>query len=67
MLLFLVLLLKIYPANSSPYGLSVPELRDFPGGLVVKNLLANAGDTGLSLVQEDSTWCGATKPVHQSY
>ena len=37
----------IYPANSSPYDLSIPELRDFSGGLVVKNLLANAGDTGL--------------------
>ena len=26
-----------------------PTLEDFPGGLVVKNLLANAGDTGLIL------------------
>ena len=26
-----------------------PTLEDFPGGSVVKNLLANAGDTGLIL------------------
>ena len=26
----------------------------FPDGSVVKNLLANAGDAGLSLIQEDS-------------
>ena len=30
-------------------------LRDFPGGAVVKNLPANAGDMGLSLVREDPT------------
>ena len=29
-------------------------LGDFPGGTVVKNLPANAGDTGSSLVLEDS-------------
>ena len=28
---------------------------DFPGGAVVKNLPANAGDMGLILVQEDPT------------
>ena len=35
--------------------------RDFPGGPVVKNLLANAGYTVYSLVREDSTCCRATK------
>ena len=43
---------------------------DFPGGLVVKNLPVNAGDTGSvpvsSLVWEDSTCHGATKPVHHN-
>ena len=29
---------------------------------MVKNLPANAGDTGSILVQEDPTCCGATKP-----
>ena len=37
---------------------------DFPGGSVDKNLPCNAGDLGVgSLVQEDSTCCGATKPI----
>ena len=33
---------------------------DFLGGPVVKTLPANAGDVGLPLVQEDSTYCRAT-------
>ena len=37
-------------------------LWDFPGGPVVKNPPANAGDMGQSLVQEDPTCYGATKP-----
>ena len=42
---------------------------DFPGGAVVKNLPANAGDTRVrSLVREDPTCHGATKPVsHNSW
>ena len=40
---------------------------DFPGGAVVKNLPANAGDTGSSPGPEDLTCCGATKPVHHNY
>ena len=43
---------------------------DFPGGAVVKNLPAIAGDTGSSpgpLVQEDPTCRGATKPVCHNY
>ena len=43
-------------------------------GPVVKNLPANTGDTGpiqgtrvQSLVWEDSTCCGAAKPVHPNY
>ena len=37
----------------------------FPGGSVVKNPHANAGDTCLILDQEDSTCHGATKPAPQ--
>ena len=40
----------------------------FPGGTVVKNPPANAGDTGSrALVREDPTCCGATKPVRHNY
>ena len=41
--------------------------RDFPGGAVVKNLPANAGDTVRAVVGEDPTCCGATKPVRHNY
>ena len=40
---------------------SVPE--DFPGGTVDKHPPANAEDTGMTLVREDSISCGATKSV----
>ena len=40
---------------------------DFPGGTVVKNPPANAGDTVRSLVREDLTCRGATKPVRHNY
>ena len=40
---------------------------DFPGGPMVKNLPVNAGGTGFSLVWEDPTYCGATKPVCPNY
>ena len=38
-------------------------LRSFPGGSVVKNLPASAGDTGLITDREDLTYCGAAKPM----
>ena len=38
-----------------------------PGGTVVKNPPANAGDTGSSPVWEDPTCDGATKPVRHTY
>ena len=41
--------------------------RDFPGAAVVKNPPANARDRGSSLVQEDPTCRGATKPVLHNY
>ena len=41
---------------------------DFPGGTVVKNLPANAGDMSSSFGPESLTCCGATKPVrHNSW
>ena len=39
----------------------------FPGGAVVKNPPANAGDRVRALGQEDPTCRGATKPVHDNY
>ena len=39
----------------------------FPGGAVVKNPPVNAGDTGSSPGQEDSTCHRATKPMHHNY
>ena len=41
--------------------------RDFPGGAVVKNPPANAGDMVRALVREDPTCRGATKPMHHNY
>ena len=46
--------------------------RDFPGGTVDKNLLANTGKTGSiptchGARQEDPTCHGATKPVYHNY
>ena len=43
------------------------KLGDFPGGTVVKNLPANAGNTGLSPGPGDPTCRGATKPVYHNY
>jgi len=41
--------------------------KGFPGGSVVKNLLAIPGDTVRSLIQEDPNCLGATKPKHHNY
>ena len=43
------------------------ELWYFPGGAVVKNPPANAGDTGSIPGREDPTCHRATKPVHLNY
>ena len=40
---------------------------NFPGSPVVKNSPANAGTRIQSLVQEDPTRHGATKPAHHNY
>ena len=36
-------------------------------GSVVKNSPANVGDMVQSLIQEDPTCCGATRPVYHNY
>ena len=41
--------------------------RGFPGGAVVENPPANAGDTGSSSDLEDPTCRGATKPVRHNF
>ena len=45
------------------------ELKDFPGGAVVKNLPADAGQGTQvqSLVREDPTCHRVTKPVRHNY
>ena len=43
------------------------EIQDFPGGPVVKNPSANAGDMVWSLVQEDPTYHEVTKPMGHDY
>ena len=43
------------------------DFQDFPAGPVVKNLSANAGTPFWSLVLEDSTCRGVTKPVCHNY
>ena len=47
--------------------LNKKKKRDFPGGPVVKNLPANAEDTGSFLVQEDPTCLEAAKPMCHNY
>ena len=47
--------------------LKSPPAGYFPGGAVVKNLPANAGTQVWSLVQEDPTCRGATKPMCHNY
>jgi len=42
-------------------------LKALPGGLGFKNLPAMQGTWVRFLVQEDSTFLGATKPMHHSY
>ena len=42
-------------------------IEGFPGGAVVGNPPANAGDMGLSPGREDPTCHGATKPASHNY
>ena len=43
------------------------KFQGFLDGSVLKNLPCNAGDKDLIPDLEDSTCCGATKPVHYNY
>ena len=51
------------PAQPNKYLLKRKEVRGFPGGSVVKNPPANAGDVVPSLNQGDPTCRGGTKPA----
>ena len=42
-------------------------IKDFPIGSVVKNRLSMQEKQAQSLVQEDPTCCGATKPMCHNY
>ena len=57
----------IYTYRSMGYTKLIKGRMDFPGGTVVKDLPANAGDTGQALVREDPTCCGANKPTSHNY
>ena len=39
----------------------------FPGGSVVKNLRANAGDMVQALIRDDPTYLGVAKPMNHNY
>ena len=43
------------------------SLGGFPGGAVVRNPPANAGDTGSCPVREESTCRAAARPVSHNY
>ena len=45
----------------------IKMILDFPGGSVIKNLPASAGDMGLIPGLEGSTCCEATEPVDRNY
>ena len=53
--------------RTKPSQFNNPKRWDFPGGAVVKNLPASAGERVQSLVWEDPTCHGATKPVRHNY
>ena len=65
--------LSITSINQHCFGISTPDNKirkgnkDFPGGAVVKNPPASAGDMVRALVQEDPTCRGATWPVRHNY
>ena len=49
------------------YIFVIKILKDFPGGTVDRNPLANTGNTVQSLVWEDPTYPEATKPMCHKY
>ena len=55
------------PTDHYPFwGLQNPNA-GFPGGPVIKNTSANAGECVWSLIWEDPACLGATKPICHSY
>ena len=50
---------SIYPTSR--------EILNFSGGIVARNPPANAGDTGRSLIWEDSPCLRAAKPMGHNY
>ena len=48
------------------FNIEMTTTRGFPGGSVVKNTLAVQETQVRSLIQEDPTCCGATKPRHHN-
>ena len=61
---------SMYPISFlklSIFLIYLKHVQGFSGGAVVKNLPANAGDTGLIPGPEDPTCCEATKSVQHSY
>ena len=56
-----------YIALSACTNCSLKIMQDFPGGTVVKNPPAKAGDTGSSPGLGGSTCRAATKPVSHNY
>ena len=43
------------------------KIKGFPGGSVVKNMPASAGDMDSILIWEDPTCLRTTKPMHHNY
>ena len=59
--------LKSTVQNRNYFYTNLITVEDFPGDAVYKNPPVNAGTQVLSLLPEDSTYCRATKPVHNSW
>ena len=59
--------LKSTVQNRNYFYTNLITVEDFPGDAVDKNPPVNAGTQVLSLLLEDSTYCRATKPVHNSW
>ena len=55
------------PKNLQAERASRKDGRDLPGGAMDKNSPANAGDRVRSLVREDFTCRGETRPLHRNY
>ena len=65
-MLVLLLTASVFSVSDSS-SLKLEDLGDLPGGAVVKNPPANAGDTGSSPGLGRSTCRGATKPMRHNY